>query len=612
MKSETRDVRFRHPVLSSPGENVFKLAPPEVERIPVLFVSYEEKQCGVYQYGKNVFNVLTESQKYQFQYAGVKNLEEIDSHVNNSNCEAIIFNYHPLTLRFINPHMPRRYRQVNIALMHEMTQAEADKMPDRFFQHYVMGDPTLVENNPAIFKTGRLIIPYTNTKNVPDIVTIGTFGFSVGSKGYQRLIDVVQNEFDEAIIRIHIPSNGIVDANGSVAHRHIRKCQRRIKKPGIRIQASHEFLDRGAMLDFLAGNTLNAFLYDYLKIAGISSSPDHAMAVRRPMVITKSIMFRHLQSLYPPITIEDSSLREIIRNGVEPFSHLYHLWNEDNIRAEYENILDKTLDKKYAPEFRVRESINQTKIHKFAAFADLKSRARKLLPARKTKAPLMGPGTEPTRARAVKRFNRVLDNQARMQYEPVIKQLHSFAPEIMASKTPGTKVQVAFIFDAVRQFADPLPSPRILCVGSYPDAASAILKKLGYAIEEIDPEADALGLNAFFRLPSTVKGSYNIIFSISMIGHIPDDELFVAQIAELLAPGGVGLLTCDHNDLHKPGDNFLAGCRLYTQKHLLTRIVPAIKNCSLVDVPHWQCANPDFMFGGYRYTFATLAFRKNS
>src|SRR5258705_8625563 len=237
-------------------------------KIPVLFVSYEEKQCGVYQYGKNLFEAISKSQKYQFHYAGVRDLEEIDSQVNNSNCEAIIYNYHPQTLTFINPRMPRRYKHVNIALMHEMTQAEADKMPDAFFQHYVMGDPTLVENNPAIFKTGRLITPYTNTKKVPETVTIGTFGFSVGSKGYQRLIDVVQNEFDEAIIRIHIPSNGIVDPDGSIAHRHIKKCQRRIKKPGIRIEASHEFLDRGAMLDFLAGNSVNAFLYDYLKVAG--------------------------------------------------------------------------------------------------------------------------------------------------------------------------------------------------------------------------------------------------------------------------------------------------------------------------------------------------------
>ena len=103
-----------------------------------------------------------------------------------SACKAIIYNYHPQTLTFINPDMARRYQQVNIAVMHEMTQAEADTMPDKFFQCYVMGDPTLIENNPAVFKTGRLIISYTNKTEPSDIVKIGTFGFSVGSKGLSK------------------------------------------------------------------------------------------------------------------------------------------------------------------------------------------------------------------------------------------------------------------------------------------------------------------------------------------------------------------------------------------------------------------------------------------
>jgi SAM-dependent methyltransferase len=220
--------------------------------------------------------------------------------------------------------------------------------------------------------------------------------------------------------------------------------------------------------------------------------------------------------------------------------------------------------------------------------------------------------TATQRAIGVKRFNRILDNQSRAQYEPVIKQLHLLAPELMESNIPAANIRQAFIFDAVGEFATPVASPRILCVGSYEDSASASLKKLGYAIEEIDPQVNGLDLNMFFHLPSTLKGSYDIIFSTSVLEHVQDDELFVSQIAELLAPGGVGLLTCNYSDLQEPGDRFIPGCRLYTQKHLLTRILPAIKNCALVDVPHWECANPDFTFGGYRYTFATLAFRKHS
>ncbi|MDX6443623.1 MAG: hypothetical protein QOH71_697 [Blastocatellia bacterium] len=598
----------------------------ETHQTPVLFVNYEERQCGVYQYGRNLFSALTQSEKYRFDYAGVRSLEELDSQANNSDYAAIIYNYHPQTLTFINPQMSRRYEQVSIAVMHEMTQAEADTMPDGFFQYYVMGDPTLIENNPAVFKTGRLVLPYTKTKQDPEILTIGTLGFSVGSKGYQTLIDKVQDEFDEAIIRVHIPANGIIDPEGAVARQQIEECQRRIRKPGIKIQASHDFLDREAMLDFLAGNTLNAFLYDYLEVAGVSSSPDHALAVRRPMVITKSIMFRHLQSVYPPITIEDSSLSEIIKNGIEPFEHLYQLWSEENIRSEYESILDKTLNPSSATEFAARPSANDSQIHVINDFdykkltRQYKSKRnflkRRLHRALTNKALKIASRTSPAqgpRALGVKRFNRILDNQARAQYEPVIAQMHSLAPEIMVSKIPAANIQQAFIFDAVRRFTPASGSPRLLCVGSYDDSASASLKKLGYSIQEIDPEVNGLDLDAFFHLPSTLKGSYDMIFSTSVLEHVADDELFMTQIADLLGPGGVGILTCDYNDLHRPGDPVIAGdYRFYTQKDLICRILPAIKGCSLVDVPHWECSNPDFMFVGYRYTFATLVFRKNT
>jgi len=591
----------------------------------VLFVNYDEVQCGVFQYGRNLFNALNKSDKYQFTYAKVKNIKEIDAQVKSSRCEAIIYNYHPQTLKFINPQMRRRYPQVNIALMHEMTQAEADSMPDKFFQHYVMGDPTLVENNPAVFKTGRLILPYTNTQPVPDVVTIGTFGFSVGSKGYQRLIDVVQQEFDEAIIRVHIPSNGLIDADGAAAHQQVEECRQRIRKPGIRLQASHDFLDLNGVLNFLAGNTLNAFLYDQIKVAGISSSPDHAMAVRRPMAITKSIMFRHLHSVYPRITIEDTSLRQIIANGIEPFAHLYTLWNEDHIREEYESILDKTLNKSSAAEFKARKVTNDTQIHDIAEF-DYKlltleynrkrNTLRRALHRRRTKKAIKAATNarrnHQPRASGVKRFNRILDNQARAQYKPVIDQMEVLVPEIMASKIPAANIQQAYIFDAVKHFASQFQSPRMLCVGSYDDSASASLKKLGYTIEEVDPQVNGMDLNMFFNLPSTREASYDIIFSTSVLEHVEDDELFMSQMAQLLKPRGVGLLTCDYNDLHTPADPVIQGdYRFYTQKDLIARILPVLKNCSLVDVPHWEATNPDFIFLGYRYTFATLAFRKH-
>jgi len=208
-------------------------------------------------------------------------------------------------------------------------------------------------------------------------------------------------------------------------------------------------------------------------------------------------------------------------------------------------------------------------------------------------------------------LNRILDNTARVQYESVISELFELVPDMMSRKIPEANVQQAFVFDTVQNFATQFKSPKILCVGSYEDTAAASLKKLGYKLKEIDPVIN-YDLNKFFHKLFTRKGSYDIIFSTSVIEHVKDDELFIRQIAELLVPDGSAILTCDYNDQYKPGDPIPSeDFRLYTQKDLKERLLPLLKDCSLVDEPQWDCPNPDFTYAGCHYTFATFVFRKN-
>jgi SAM-dependent methyltransferase len=207
-------------------------------------------------------------------------------------------------------------------------------------------------------------------------------------------------------------------------------------------------------------------------------------------------------------------------------------------------------------------------------------------------------------------FNRILDNKAREQYKEVINKLNDWLPGMMARKIPEANIQQAFVLDTVIKFSQKMKAPRILCVGSYDDTAAAGLKKLRIRIDEIDPVLN-YDLNTFMGKPSTVKGGYDIIFSTSVLEHVEDDELFISQIAELLAPDGVAILTVDFNDQYNPADCIpQEDFRLYTQKDFKERLLPLLKDCSLVDAPEWDCSNPDFSYGGCHYTFATLVFRK--
>ncbi len=209
------------------------------------------------------------------------------------------------------------------------------------------------------------------------------------------------------------------------------------------------------------------------------------------------------------------------------------------------------------------------------------------------------------------KFNRILDEEARSEYKSVIEQMFAYVPQMMQRKIPEANVQQAFVLDTVYRFASHLTSPKILCVGSHEDTAAASLKMIGYSIVEIDPSIN-YDLDTYYNLPSTRKVSFDIIFSTSVIEHVENDELFITQIASLLAPGGVAILTADYNDQYKPGDPIpQEDFRLYTQEDFKERLLPLLKDCELVNAPQWECRNPDFTYSGCHYTFATLVFIKN-
>lgn len=209
--------------------------------------------------------------------------------------------------------------------------------------------------------------------------------------------------------------------------------------------------------------------------------------------------------------------------------------------------------------------------------------------------------------------NRVLDNAARELYKPAIDKLFQLVPDAMARKIPEANVQQGFVLDTVIRYASSKRKSKILCVGSYEDTASMGLIALGYAVEEIDPSINC-DLQTHFMKPATIKGSYDIVFSVSVIEHVVQDAVFIAHVGALLKPGGIGIITCDFKEGWAPGDSKPdVDERFYTQHDLRERLLPVMGNCVLVDEPQWNCPNPDFILAGaYNYTFATVVVKKTT
>src|SRR3954468_8967620 len=139
----------------------------------IAVVNYSVPNCGVHQYASNLFEVLRRSRRFEFSYFPISTLEDLDQTARRADCGLMLINYHPQTMPFLQIETAQRYDVPCVALMHEMTQKAADSLPAGFFQYYAMGDPTLIERNPRILKTGRLIPQFDNSKPLPAKPTIG-------------------------------------------------------------------------------------------------------------------------------------------------------------------------------------------------------------------------------------------------------------------------------------------------------------------------------------------------------------------------------------------------------------------------------------------------------
>ena len=604
----------------------------------ILFVTHKPKQCGVYEFGKNVYNAISKSRKFQFRKAECESIEELQLEITSFQPEAIIYNYHPSVMPWLCVKISKgiyRNNVVNIripqiGIIHEITQEVADsatgyrnkfvtggshKRLNSFFDFYIAADPTLLLKNPIVFKTGRLIPEYQNLKPLPNLPIIGSFGFGTPNKGFEKLVAKVQQEFSEAIIRLNIPSADFGDPDGVSARKIAENCKSLIKNKSVQIEISHQFLSNKELLDFLAGNSLNAFMYEDTGGRGLSSTVDNAIAVQRPLAVSDSLMFRHILDNCPGANAQKFSLKEIIQRGTDCIEHLAKDWNADNLLWEYERIL-KTI-------FAARENLI---LKKQGIAKTIRSIWRKLfsLPDEQftwltnTKAASDDDLTASISNKydpvilGSEGFNKILDDNARNLYAQSVETLKRLVPLTMAKKIERANVQQAFVFDTVYRFCATYTNPKLLCVGSYEDTASMSLKKMGYEVEEIDPMINYF-LQDYFEKPSTNKNYYDIIFSTSVIEHDPDDKSFIECIERLLAPGGIAVITCDYKDGWKSGDpKPEVDARFYTKKDLEKRLPSYLNESKVIDNPSWDCPNPDFNYlGKYQYTFATFVFRKN-
>lgn len=605
----------------------------------ILFVTHRKKQCGVYEFGWNTYNAVRKSQKFSFVHLACENQNELNKAIEDHQPAIIIYNYHPAVMPWLCTKVAKGMYKNNVAglsaiqvgIIHEATQEVADtatayrnkfvlggseKRINALFDYYIAADPTLLLKNPFVFKTGRLIPAYENNKPLPAIPTIGSFGFATPNKGFEKLVKKVKQDFNEAVIRLNIPFAAFGDNQGKNALNIAEECKKIINGSNIKLEITHDFMDHAQLLDFLASNSMNVFMYEDKSGRGISSAVDFALAVKRPVAVSDCPMFRHILRNNPEVCCDKNSLTSILSNSYSGLEKTCASWNEENLIWEYERIVKIILDRKStyfdAPKMGVIRTIKSW-VNKYLTLpAPTFTWLGNTVAA--TDDVLLKDDSasyNPVELGTIDGFNRILDNQARKLYTPTIDKLFQFAPATMAKKIAEANVQQAFVFDTVYRHLNRYSNPKLLCVGSYEDTASMGLQKLGCSVEEIDPMINYY-LQDYISKPTTLKNHFDIIFSTSVIEHDPDDKSFLECIEQLLAPGGMAVITCDYKDGWKPGQpKPEVDARFYTKDDMQNRMLSYMPQCELVDQGNWDCPNPDFFYlGKYNYTFATFTVQK--
>jgi hypothetical protein len=198
---------------------------------------------------------------------------------------------------------------IHIGLVHEPYghffnyTVEVAKMPRPVFETI----PTSIQTR------NQSVIDFLQYGIDSTIPIIGSFGFGFDTKGFDKIVTFVNKEFDEAIIKIVMPFATFGDCLGQTAMKVKNLCEANNTKPGIKIMIIHDFLKDDDVLYFLANNTINMFLYDYMGGAGISSTIDFALSVNRPICISSSYMFRHIYR--DDICIDHTTIQQCIKNG---------------------------------------------------------------------------------------------------------------------------------------------------------------------------------------------------------------------------------------------------------------------------------------------------------
>lgn len=329
----------------------------------ILYINPINKECGIHQYGFRVFDAL---QRYLMDWCDWKlyyseNYDNIDQHIqllNEIQPNVVLYSFNDTAMPFVKRYMTNPNNNIyHIGISHEQEQIVIDNpgaFPDDWiggnvFKYWIGHDPTIQINRPDVFNATRPVLRsnYKTKDNVNSKIVFGNSGFGSRRKMHFEIVNAIQSEYDEAIIRFNMPPSHFGDKECIEAKSIADQCRNMIHKPGIELHVTHELFEtESELVEWMYGNDVNIYFSQQWDVPhqmrGVNSSPDSALSTRRPLIVNESSMTRHLTPYFGAYGI-DGSIRQLIDKQIKNKSPelVYNEWSPSRMAGEYYNIIRK-------------------------------------------------------------------------------------------------------------------------------------------------------------------------------------------------------------------------------------------------------------------------------
>lgn len=298
----------------------------------MLFVNSVQPKCGVYQYGKRMAMSL-QQEHVPLTYIELETLEQWSTAI--LPYSVILLNYHPSLFPWISKDTELYPDKTYYYIYHE-----CDMPPGITSKQILDTDPTASVSRCKAALPRPLYSPTQRYEKSPvsfSCPIIGSFGFGFSCKNFPRIVRLVQEQFDCAKIRLHIPMAYYSDPSHTIIPEIVAACLQSIRKKGISVEFTHHFLSDEELFAFLQSNDLNIFLYDTEQQRGCSSVFDFALSCDTPIAISTSAMFRHIYQ--PEISVDHTSLIEIMLSGTKHTRVYQERWSTKQLKKVLQEVL---------------------------------------------------------------------------------------------------------------------------------------------------------------------------------------------------------------------------------------------------------------------------------